>query len=527
MSGRPSPALADSEVRLQTTEVLLAATDAQVSVALYERARGRTQLQAAAKAGLSDRRTVAKYERCRKMPSEMKKIRTYRTREDPFAKDWPALEEMLVDAPELEAKALFEWLCGERPGRYQEGQLRTLQRRLSNWRALNVPQILTLEQVREPGRLMQTDGMWMTEFGITIQGEPLDHLLIHSVLVYSNWEWGTVAQSESLLAISRGFQEAVRELRHVPQVHQTDNTTAATHDLREVSEDVESTDSGRVYNEHYRALLDHYRVEPRTTHLDCPDENGDIEAANGAFGRALKQHLLLRGSRDFESFEEYEGWLQEIMRKRNRLRSKRLTEEFEVMKPLEASMLPAMREYRPRVSRNGTIQVLENTYSLPSGLKGREVVVHVYEWHIKVYFGGKLVRQMPRLKGKRKRDINYRHVIHTLLKKPGGFRNYLYRDEMFPRPAFRAAWEDLDQRLRPRQADMEYLRVLKLAADNLETDVELALELLLDSGETWDHATVADLVKPTIPPAPVVERPVVELSLYDQLLTQEVVYEPA
>lgn len=492
-----------------------------------ERKRGRTQQQAAAKANLRSRKTVAKYEKEGRLPSDLRKPRTYRTHPDAFADDWPMVEEMLEDAPELEAKALFEWLCGERSGRYQEGQLRTFQRRVSSWKALNVPQLLTLEQVREPGELMQTDGMWLSELGVTIQGESLKHLLIHSVLVYSNWEWGTIAQSESLLALTRGFQAALQELGHVPQVHQTDNTTAATHNLKAMSQDADRTDSGRCYNAEYRALLDRFGVEPRTTHLDSPDENGDIEAANGALQRAVKQHLLLRGSRDFESLEAYEWWLQEIMRQRNSLRSERLVAELAVMEPLAVALVPAMREYRPRVSRNGTIQVLENAYSVPSGLKGRVVIARVYEWHIDVHYSGKLVQRVERLVGKRQSNINYRHVIHTLLKKPGGFRSYKYHDQMFPTPIFRQAWEALDARKSPRRADLAYLRILKLAADNLECDVELALRLVLDSDESWDDKTIETLVEPSIPAAPDVEQPVPELFQYDRLLTSEVVHEPA
>lgn len=505
----------------------MTATDAQVRIALSERKKGRTQEQAAAKANLRSRKTVAKYEKAGRLPSGLRKPRSYRTHADAFAGEWPTVREMLEEAPVLEAKALFEWLCEEHPGRYGEGQLRTFQRRVSNWRALNAPQILTLEQVREPGELMQTDGTWMNGLGITIQDEPLDHLLIHSVLPYSNWEWGTVAQSESLVAITRAFQAAVQELGYVASAHQTDNTTAATHDLKAMSQDADRADSGRFYNADYRALLDHYGVEPRTTHLDSPDENGDIEAANGALKRAVEQHLLLRGSRDFESLEAYEQWLQDIMRKRNGHRSARLAEELAVMKPLEVTPLPAMREYRPRVSRNGVVLVLGNTYSVPSGLKGRQVVVHVHEWHIEVYFDGQLIQQMSRLKGKKRSDINYRHIIDTLLRKPGGFRRYRYREQMFPRPLFHEAWEALDTRMSPRRADLEYLRILKLAADNLESDVELALQLVLESDETWDHQTIAALVEPKIPPAPYVEQPVPELSQYDQLLVWEVVSDPA
>jgi hypothetical protein len=496
----------------------LTATDAQVRIALSERKKGKTQQQAAAKANLRCRDTVAKYEKAGKLPSELKQPRTYRTREDPFADDWPLARQMLEAAPGLEAKALFEWLCDERPGCYTEGQLRTFQRRVSEWKARHVPQILTLEQDRVPGEMLQTDGTSMNVLRVTIRGEPFPHELIHSALPYSNWEWGSVAQSESLVALTRGFQSAVTELGHVPKVHQTDNTTAATHNLKVIAADGERAESGRVYNDGYLALLEHYGVMPRTTHLDSPDENGDIEAAHGALKRAVEQHLLLRGSRDFESIEEYESFLRDIMRRRNELRADRVAKELEVMRPLSVHALPEMREYRLRVSESGTIRVLGNVYSVPSGLKKRQVAVRVYEWHIDVYFGSRRVQRMPRLLGKKRSDINYRHIIDTLLRKPGGFRRYRYREQMFPTPVFREAWEVLAGRMSPRRADLAYLKILKLAANNLETDVELALKLALKSGERWDDDTIVGLVRPTLPSAPHIDCGEVDLAEYDSLM---------
>jgi hypothetical protein len=206
-------------------------TDAQVRLMMKERRKGRTQEQAAAKANVQDRKTVGKYERLGQLPSERKQPRTYRTRVDPFAADWPELEAMLQEAPELEAQVLFTWLCERRPDQYAEGQLRTLQRHISAGCALHSHNLLTLEQVHRPGEVLQTDGTSMNALSITLQGQPFPHLLIHSVLPYSNWEWGRVAQSESLVAIRLGLQSALAQLGHVPALHQTDNTTAATHQL--------------------------------------------------------------------------------------------------------------------------------------------------------------------------------------------------------------------------------------------------------------------------------------------------------
>ena len=503
----------------------MTATDAQVRIVMRERRKGKSQEQAAAKANLDSRKTVWKYEKLGKLPSELKQPRSYRTREDPFEDDWGQVEAMLKVASELEGKTLFEWLCEQHPGKYQEGQLRTLQRRVSVWRALNSEALLTLEQVHVPGEVLQTDGTWMNELGITIQGEAFEHMLIHSVLPYSNWEWGCVVQSESLLAIRLGVQSSVVKLGYVPKIHQTDNSSAATHHLGPENRDQQGAE--RDFNAEYLRLMAHLGMEPRTIHLDSPDENGDIEAANGAFKQAVEQHLLLRGSRDFESLATYEAFLWQIMEKRNALRQEKLAEELAVMRPLTVEPWPAMRELRPKVNRAGIIRVANNGYSVPSGLKGKQVTVRVSEWEIEVWFAGQCVERLPRLTGVRKYRINYRHVIDTLLRKPGGFRNYRYREEIFPNATFRAAWEYLNQRYAPRNADLAFLRILKLAASGLESDVEAVLVELLAAKISWNDQTVAERVQPLEIQIPDLKIPPIDLNDYDQLLSLEACYDYA
>jgi len=497
----------------------MTATDAQVRLMMKERVRGKTQEQAAVKANMRSRKTVQKYEQLGQMPSEIKQPRAYRTRSDPFEADWAEIEKKLEEAPELEAKTLFEWLCEQEGKRYQEGQLRTLQRRISNWRAMNLEQELILEQIRQPGESIQTDGTSLNELKVTIGGEKFEHILIHSVLPYSNWEWGRIAQSESLLAIRVGLQSALIKLGHVPRIHQTDNTTAATHKLG--AEERSKNSQERGYNAEYLQLLAHYGMEGRTIHRASPNENGDIEASNGGLKRAVEQHLLLRGSRDFESITSYETFLFGVMEKRNALRQAKLAEELAVMKPLQAKPWPHMRELQVRVGNNGILRVSANGYTVPSGLKGKRVCVRVYEWQIEVWYANKLTETLPRLTGAHRYHINYRHVIDSLLRKPGGFRNYRYHEDLFPQDVFRQAWESLQAHLPPRKADMAYLRILKQAAQGLESDVAQALSLLLAGQTIWDDSTVAGLVKtPAQLELPDILPEVVNLSLYDQLLEE-------
>lgn len=494
-------------------------TDAQVRLIMRERSKGRSQEQAAVKANLKSRKTVAKYERLGQLPSELKQPRQYRTRADPFAEDWPEVEQLLQVTPELEAKTLFEWLCEQRPGKYQAGQLRTLQRRVADWRALNQDQVATLSQVHRPGEVMQTDGTWLTELGVTIRGQPLKHLLIHCVLPYSNWEWGAIAQSESLLAVQRGLQSSLLKLGYVPVYHQTDHSSAAVCQVQG------KAGQEPIYTQGYLELLNHFGLKPRTIAVGCPQQNGDIEASNGHLKQALEQHLLLRGSRDFDSLADYEAFVGQVLNKRNQRRQQRLQEELAVMKPLTASPLWPYQEVRLKVNRGSLIRVQHNVYSVPTHLIGQEVTVRIFEWHLEVYYRQTQVEWLPRLVGQNKQQINYRHLIDSLLRKPGGFRDYRYRQALFPSLVFRQAWDQLNQWYSCRKADLIYLRVLRLAARTLESEVADMLNLLLDGQQRWDETDVERLLQPQLLPVPELTLPRINLAQYDRLL-QEVNCDP-
>jgi hypothetical protein len=241
--------------------------------------------------------------------------------------------------------------------------------------------------------------------------------------------------------------------------------------------------------------------------------------------RAVEQHLLLRGSRDFTCVAVYEAFLFGIMEKRNARRQEKLAEELAVMKPLQVAPWPHMRELNVRVGNNGILRVGPNGYTVPSGLKGKRVSVRVSEWQIEVWYANQRVESLPRLRGANRYHINYRHVIDSILRKPGGFRNYRYHEDLFPQEVFRQAWEALKAYLPPRKADIVYLRVLKQAALGLETDVSQALMVLLAAKTSWDENTLADLLqRPSEQRFPDLIPQMVNLSIYDQLLQPEVSY---
>jgi hypothetical protein len=326
-------------------------------------------------------------------------------------------------------------------------------------------------------------------------------------------------QSESLAALRLGLQSTLVKLGHVPKFHQTDNSTAATY-WPGAKGQAEGS-SRREYTDEYLQLLAHYGLEPRVTNLQSPQENGDVESIHGGLKRALEQHLLLRGSRDFESLETHETFVQEIMTRRNRSRQERLAEELAVMRPLTATPFATHSKFSVRVSSGSLVRVQKNYYSVPTSLMGHWVTVRVHEWHLEIWYRSNLIEKIPRLVGKKRHYVNYRHVIDSLLRKPGGFRNYRYRDDLFPSLIFRQAWEQLGQWQAPRKADLTYLRILKLAACTMESEVASALQQILATGERWDDTDVERLLQPAEPiPVPQVTCGQVQLQQYDQLLTE-------
>lgn len=495
-------------------------TDQQVRKLREEMAKHGSAGLASLRSGMH-RNTGRKYLNTEKFPSELKQARHWRTRTDPFEADWADIERRLADAPELEARILFEDLMRRRPGTYQEGQLRTFQRRVKEWRAHHGPdKEVFFPQEHRPGEALQTDFTWATELGVTIQGEAFPHLLCHVVLPYSNWGWVTVCQSESMLALRRGVPAALVQLGRVPQFHQTDNSTSATH---EIAPEEAPERRKRGFNEEYVRLMRHYDMQPRTIGIGKSEQNGDVEALNGALKRRLNQHLLLRGSREFPTVEAWEAWAQGICRSANERRQK-VAEELAAMRPLRVEAFPEFDEIRTRVTSESTLVVKRNTYSVPPRLIGEQVRVRLYEIRVEVWHGGKRVLEMPRLVGRSNHHIDYRHVIDSLLRKPGAFARFRHREDLFPSPVWHLALAALTKAQGERKGEVAYLRLLHLAAKTMECDVEAALGLLLEAGEVPDPEWVKELMgveKPT--QAPEIEPLVVDLTEFDTLLCMEAV----
>lgn len=265
--------------------------------------RGMTLVEAARFAGMS-LPTARKYWRSGRMPSEMHQPRAWRTRENPFEEVWPEIEAMLREEPRLKAKTIFEALQAKEPGRFQDGQLRTLQRQIRQWRASDGgDREAFFPQVHYPGHVGASDFTDMSSLNITIGGQTFPHLLYHFVLTYSNWETASICFSESFESLAEGFQNAVWKLGGVPRRHRTDCLSAA----------VKNLSPGRDFTARVYGLMQYYGVEPARTNPRSPHENGDCESLHGHLKTTIDQALLLRGSRDFASREEYQHFLDEVL----------------------------------------------------------------------------------------------------------------------------------------------------------------------------------------------------------------------
>lgn len=487
-------------------------TDQQVRRLMRLMKSKSTKAIAALKAGM-DRKTARKYIRSGKLPSQIKKEHNWRTRQDPFEQAWGQIKELIEANHGLEARTIFEYLQREKPGEYQDGQLRTLQRRLRHWRSTEGPaKEVFFPQVHRPGELSESDFTHMGKLGITIRGELFNHLIYHFTLSYSNWETATVCFSESFESLSAGYQNAVWELGGVIKRHRTDRMSAA------VNKDC----NPEKFTKRYNSLLRHYGVTPERTNPARANENGDIEQRHYRLKNAMKQALMLRGSRDFSSRQEYERFLGKTLEQLNSGRYKRLEEELTLLGPLPARKLDDYKPVEVTVGPSSTIHLQHNTYSVHSRLIGEKVLVKLYVDYLEVWYAQRKVEHIPRLRGESKHRIQYRHIIDWLVRKPGAFENYRYKSDMFPSSYFRMAYDYL-KRHNPLRANKEYAAILYMAHQEGEGLTESAIRHLLSRDEVISAESIRQLIakENSIPLITDIAIDDVSVPAYDELLTPQ------
>lgn len=474
---------------------------------MKELGNGRTLAAAALKSNM-DPKTARKYRESGLSPEQAKKPRYWRTRTNPFEMHWEQIVEYLDSCPGILVKTIFDHLCRENPGQYKPTQLRTLQRLIKKWRALEgASKEAMFPQVHNPGELSASDFTHMDSLNVTVDGKAFPHMFYHFVLTYSNWEDVTICFSESFESLSAGFQNAMIKAGGVTKYHRTDNLTAG----------YIPGQKPKKLTEDFQALLSHYNVKPQAINAGEPHENGDAESSHKYFKKAIEQELLLRGSNDFQSRQEYLRFVEKIVTRRNKSRLRLFSEEQSKLASLPENRLVEGKERWVKVSPSSTIRVLHNTYSVHSRLIGETVKVLSYSDRLEIYYANQRVECLPRMRGEGNHKIQYRHIIDSLVKKPGAFKNYRYRESLFPTSQFRLAYDQLCEN-NPRRATKQYLSILNLAAKQGEQKVELVLRYLIHNGLQIELEYIeAMLVEQSLPAHPTTQIQSPDLAVYDSL----------
>lgn len=467
---------------------------------------------AAVKAGMSEK-TARKYRDLKQLPGQCAPEHDWSNYPDAFSGVWPWVALQLKDNEGLKAKTLFEVIQREYPGIFPDGQLRTFQRRVKTWRGLHgAAREVFFTQVYEPGVWGCSDFTHMNKLAITINGTLFEHMLYHFVLCYSNWDTFTICYSESLESLSNGLQNALWELGGVPRCHRTDNLTSA----------VNKVGNSQEFTEDYEGLCTHYGITPIKTQPASPNENGDVEQRHRRLKDAVGQSLILRGSKDFSSIGDYEKFLRKLIGQLNCNRKDKLREELLILRELPRRRLDDFKTIKVKVSKNSVIRLLKNSYSIHSRMVGETVKCKVHAEHITVWYAQRKVETLPRLHGVNKHRIDYRHIIDQLVRKPGAFDHYIYKEDLFPSSVFRIAYDQLCHNEGRKRGIKHYLKLLHLASKDSETIVTNILRTFITQNLAIDIVVINAMVKTAqLPPAvPLVCIEPVSLDSYDLLLKE-------
>jgi hypothetical protein len=481
-----------------------------------------TQELAAAKAGMSAR-SARRVEADVTLPSQRPR-RYWRSRADPFAGVWDTeIVPLLRGAPKLMAITLLRKLQDDRPDHFPDGMLRTLQRHIRQWRALEgPPKEVFFPQEHAPGHRGLSDFTAMSELRITIANAPFAHILYHFVLAFSRWEHVEVVEGgESFEALSKGLQNALWQAGGAPQEHRSDSLSAAFKNLAQEED----------FTVRYTALLDHYGMAGTRNNRGVSHENGSVESSHRYLKEAIEQALLLRGHRDFEDRAAYEVFVREAVMRRNRRNAAAFRIEREQLQDLPVRRTTDFVEEEARVTRCGTFTVRAILYSAPSRLIGHRLKVRLYSDRLDCYLSGALVLTLARGTrspvGGRSRVIDYRHFIDALKRKPQAFKGLVFRDALFPREAYRRTWEQLELRLTRRQACQSIVALLEMAArDGVEGVLAQRLDALRVAGELPDVKRLREEFAPRKAEVPQITVQIPAPSIYDALLPSEQEDEP-
>lgn len=474
-----------------------------------------TTAVAAAKASISIA-TAYRLEKDSRLPSQ-KKAPRLRRRPDPLADIFEAeVAPMLRAAPGIRAIAIFDEMIRRHP-ELGVGIRRTIERRIRSWRAIHgEEQEIIFRQVHVPGRMGLSDFTDMAVAGITIAGVALDHRLYHFRLAYSGFEHAhVVLGGESFVALAEGLQNALWSLGGVPLEHRSDSLSAA---FRNLDKDARADLTVR-----YEDLCGHYGMTPSRNNAGIAHENGSIEGPHGHLKRAIKDALLMRGSSDFDDLAAYRRFVDEIVSRCNARNSKRIDIERAELQKLPGRRTADYEEVTVRVTSSGGFRLRKVFYTVPSRLIGHRIRVRLFDDRLDIFIGGTQLMTLPRGRaspsGKHDQVVNYRHVIYSLRRKPMALLNLVYRDQLFPREAYRRSFDALLEQLPERQACRTMVDLLALAHERgCESELADQLTASLQARRLPDMTALRARFAPDPARLPSVVVHLVPLNAYEALL---------
>src|SRR6478735_4051803 len=476
--------------------------------------RTHTRETAAAKAGFSTS-TGARLDADAQMPSQKRAPRG-RRRPDPLMEYWDSeIVPMLQASPGLRPITLLLEMQRRHAG-FPDNLRRTLERRIRQWQALHGPEReVIFRQEHPPGQQALSDFTDAMELGVSIAGTPLDHRLYHFRLAFSGWEQARVVLGgESFVALAEGLQNALWSLGGAPEQHRSDSLSAAFRNL--------GADAKEDLTTRYEAFCGHYGMTPTRNNAGVSHENGSIESAHGHLKRAPADALLLRASRDFDDLPAWRGFVDEIVGRGNARNAKRIDQERMALKKLPVRKTADYEEVNVDVTTSSAFTLRKVFYSVPSRLIGHRLRVRLYDDRLECFQGAThivtLRRGRAQPNGKHGHVIDYRHVIHSLRRKPMALLNLVYRDQLFPRRVYALAFDALLAGIGERQACRAMVGVLALAHERAcEAELGAVLQASLDDGVLPDLKALIERFRPKGMALPVVVVTLPSLAIYDQI----------
>lgn len=496
----------------------------QVELYMQSRSKGRTQKVAAAVSDISERsgRTIEHNKR-NNYPQLM--TRSWRTRSDPLETVWEdELKPLLEQTSSLAPITLLEYLQDKYPGEYQDNVLRTLQRRIKQWRALSGPEKeVMFRQQHEAGRLGLSDFTQLKNIVITIANKEFDHLLYHFRLAYSHWSFiKVILGGESYPALAEGLGKALQKLGGCPREHRTDSLSAAFKNL--------SYKDQEDLTVRYDTLCRHYGIQASRNNRGQSHENGSIESPHGHIKRRIEQALLLRGNNNFDSVKDYQHFIDNVVVQANKRNAKLINIEKEVLLPLPDKKAIDYVERRAVVSSSSTIEVRRVIYTVPSRLQGEALNIRIYDDRLVCYLGTQHVVTLQRLhlsNNKRGKQVDYHHVIHSLVKKPQAFRYSQLRDDLLPDSNYNYIWSAVNNSMPHNESCKFIVGLLYISATcNCEKELGIKVAASLQSGlklplSHWQQHFSSKLSKSAYQDVQVIQH---SLENYNQLIPYEVTH---